>query len=464
MHDSPSAAISPSTSLPRPLETSGRADSLAMFLLLPTVAMSLGWGLRGTIGGSQIGAMIPGAMVTLCLCLLLGWRNSVGIVAAIGTVAVGLGGQETYGQTIGFLREINTVGWGLTGLTIKGAAWGLSGGVLIGLGFVHSKYRWNEIAIGLGLMILGTWLGREFIDKPRYVYFSNPIDKPREEIWVGLILGSLALVLYLSALGRERVSRSFAFGGMLAGAIGFGGGSLFLAMGNRFPKPYSGWPWWKCMEFSFGALYGLGLGALAYIWRDELRQVDRSMDGTRRVDPLEVVPINFMIEIGLAVSLAVIQANFSWIKYRGAYSILGPILILHALQSNRLAWHIAMSATFCGFFRDFLDGGVERNWFGAEWNTGLNVALGTLAFVAVVVALDLRKSLTPAVALLLMSWVATPFGLAKMLISKNGKPLAELGPESFFVPAVFTVELILTTVLVLLIRSKRNSSEVSPQS
>lgn len=451
MHDSPSAPLQPLR------ETDSTNDSFALFLLLPTVAMSLGWGLRGTIGGSQIGAMIPGAMVTLCLCLLLGWRNSVGIVVALGTVGVGLGGQETYGQTIGFLRELKTVPWGLLGLTIKGAAWGLAGGALIGLGFMHSKYRWHEIAIGLGLMILATWAGREFIDKPKFVYFSNLLDKPREEIWVGLIAGSLALLGYLAVLGRESISRSFAIGGFIAGGAGFGGGSLFLALGNQLPAPYRGWPWWKSMEFSFGAIFGLGLGALAYRWRDQLRQVDRSMEGSGDLDAFSKVSLFLMIELGLAIALSTIYGNFQWIKYRGAYSILGPILILNALQSNRLAWHIALSATFCGFFRDFLDGGVQRNWFGDEWNTGSNIVLVTLVFVAIVCLLDVKKWLTPAVALLLMSWAATPFGLAKMLIPKEGNH------ESLYVSTIFIVELLLTTVLVFVIRPAGRVSTESPQ-
>lgn len=428
-----------------------------MFLLLPTVAMSLGWGLRGTIGGSQIGAMIPGSMVTLCLCLLLGWRNSLGIVVALGTVGVGLGGQETYGQTIGFLRDINTVPWGLLGLTIKGAVWGLSGGALIGLAFMHSKYKWHEIAIALGLSMVATWLGREYLDQPKYIYFSNLLDKPREEIWIGLTLGALAFTGYLTSLRRERVTLAFAFGGLLAGAAGFGGGSLFLALGNRLPRPYLGWPWWKCMEFSFGALYGLGLGALTWRWRTELREVDHSMDRMPKSDAFANVPLLLMIELGLVAALSTIYGNFQWIKYRGAFSILAPILVMNALPSNRLAWHIALTATFAGFFRDYLAGGVERNWFGEEWYTANNIAIATVLFAAIVVLLDLRKSLTPTVALLLMTWASTPFGLAKMLIVKSGKPFSELGPEAYFVPLVFAVELVVTTWLVLAIWSRQRS-------
>ncbi|MDX1284844.1 MAG: hypothetical protein R3182_07530, partial [Draconibacterium sp.] len=42
-----------------------------MFVFFPAIAMLLGWGLRGHIGGGPFGAMIPGAMVALTICMLL---------------------------------------------------------------------------------------------------------------------------------------------------------------------------------------------------------------------------------------------------------------------------------------------------------------------------------------------------------------------------------------------------------
>ncbi|MBX3437187.1 MAG: hypothetical protein KF861_06835, partial [Planctomycetaceae bacterium] len=138
----------------------GGTASRALYYLLPAVTMSLGWGLRGTIGGGPVGAMIPGAMITLALCHLLGWNRHAAIACAFGTIGVGLGGQMTYGQTIGFVRDPETVWWGLLGLTTKGAVWGLSGGLLIGLGLTHRRYKSGELLLGLLLMVLGTAAGR----------------------------------------------------------------------------------------------------------------------------------------------------------------------------------------------------------------------------------------------------------------------------------------------------------------
>ena len=498
------------------------ADSLVLFLLLPMVAMSLGWGLRGTIGGSFLGAMIPGALVTLCLSQLLGWRTSLGIVAAIGTVGVGIGGQETYGQTIGLLRTVDTLWWGLLGLTIKGGMWGLSGGVLIGLAFTHSKYRWWQIAIGLGLMLVATYLGWMLVDEPHRLYFSKQValegdkDPPRSEIWFGLSLGGLVLTLYLLMWRKETISTFFAFGGLLAGAAGFGGGALFLAYGAYQPAPYLGYPWWKMMEFSFGAIFGLGLGLVAYLQRNALRQVDAQAAQKPNQDLFQRCPLILLIMLAIPLSLGLdsvgqvvvamtpkaqagqqdqpaekvetggrtlnpgeggrgdqgIRRFISptvGMRNRASMSFYAAELILIALLSNRLAWHVALSMTISAFLQDFLKGGIERNWFGEAYRTDLRYLVAMTAIVVVVVALaEWRGLLTATVTILGLSWCATPFGFIKVALAKAEiQPVGtEFGSIAFttlqtfpelFVPCTFVIELALTTILVLIVHQRIKS-------
>jgi hypothetical protein len=475
------------TSSAAPFEIRTPHSGLPMFLLLPAVAMSLGWGLRGTIGGGPIGAMIPGAMVMLSLCHLLGWSRSLGIVAAIGTVGVGLGGQETYGQTIGFLRDSETVLWGLTGLTIKGTMWGLSGGVLVGLGLMHAKYRSHEIANGLLLMIAATVLGWFFIDQPKLTYFSNRLDKPREEVWVGLTVGALALIAYLVLLRREKISTMFAWGGALAGGAGFGGGSLFLALGFQLDAPYSAWPWWKMMEFTFGALYGLGLGAVCYRLRQVLCDVDLERDDrgskieegrskevkdqrfpTRspsflspefRIpnpesslrDLSDRAPLAVSIAAGLVVAVGGLWLNFS-IPFRASFSVVAAGLILLALTSHRLGWHIALSMTTCGFVRDFIHRQAELGQLDRSYDSWPFVVVVSLPVVAAVALADQKGRLSPVVALLSLTWIGTIFGLLKVGVPVEGKP------PHLFVPAVFVVEAIATTALVLIESARKRQN------
>ena len=67
--------------------------SQGLYVFLPALAMMLGWGLRGHIGGGPFGAMIPGAMVALSICLLLKLPASVtSVVVVFGVFGIGLGG------------------------------------------------------------------------------------------------------------------------------------------------------------------------------------------------------------------------------------------------------------------------------------------------------------------------------------------------------------------------------------
>ena len=100
---------------------SGQKYSLLYFTLFPAIAMLLGWGLRGFIGGGPYGAMIPGAMVMIAICMLLDVPLLFAIIAVVfGTAGTAMGGEMTYGQTIGFLRDADTVWWGFTGTSVKG--------------------------------------------------------------------------------------------------------------------------------------------------------------------------------------------------------------------------------------------------------------------------------------------------------------------------------------------------------
>jgi len=79
--------------------------------------------LRGYIGGGPLGAMIPGAMIGLALCLLLGREKEAGIITVFAAIGIGFGGQETYGQTVGLSVKPETFSWGITGFFLKGGIW-----------------------------------------------------------------------------------------------------------------------------------------------------------------------------------------------------------------------------------------------------------------------------------------------------------------------------------------------------
>src|SRR6476661_6563780 len=98
--------------VPQPSISLKRKPSLLFFILFPAVSMMLGWGLRSFIGGGPYGAMIPGALVMIAICLLLDIPVSLAAIAIVfGTVGTAMGDAMTYSQTIGFLRKTNGVLW-----------------------------------------------------------------------------------------------------------------------------------------------------------------------------------------------------------------------------------------------------------------------------------------------------------------------------------------------------------------
>jgi hypothetical protein len=303
--------------------------------VFPALTMSLGWGLRGSIGGGPLGAMIPGAMIGLALCLLLGREQDAGRIAAFAALGVGFGGQETYGQTVGLSLHPETFRWAILGFGIKGAVWGLLGGALIGAALARVDAK--RIAIGLALMVLGTWIGWKLIDDPKLLYFSNRLDKPREEVWAGLTLGGLFLLGWL----RDRVTAWFALAGAIGGGIGFAFGASLQPWGKGV------WPamplgWWKGMEFSFGALLGLAFGVCA--WR--LRHAFPRLKGR----PAASRPLLAIVMAAAAIALTLLAEERLPVRF--GYTIGAAALAALVLYSETLAWQTAITATYAAFALD----------------------------------------------------------------------------------------------------------------
>ena len=382
--------------------------SAAWWILIPAVVMSLAWGLRGYIGGGPLGAMIPGALVTLMLCRFLGCDPAAAaVVVAFGTFGVGFGGMMTYGQTLGLIRESETFWWGLTGTTVKGAVWGLLAGAVLGLGFAARHLSWRHVILPIVLMLVGAIAGRQLINVPKLIYFSDPVNEPREEWWAGLLLGGLAILLYLRVLLPKfaGIAERFAAYGVIGGGLGFGVGSLFLASQRVLPEDWKWLPLWKFMEFFFGLLLGAAFGWAAMHLRNRLEPLSRGA-----TEPAGSLGNTARAVVGFAVGIAVVAAFFygwfallriilPWLRgmpedgllrtaagvLLGISGMFGILLLLSRAWSS-VAWQAAISitivATAIDWQRDLLDRGhIDMPWpFRLAWV--LSVAVITITFVA----------------------------------------------------------------------------------
>lgn len=158
--------------------------------------MSPGWGLRGFIGGGPLGAMLRGSITGLVLLLLLGLERETFSIPACEAAGAGFGGQMTYGQMVGLSFHPATYWWAVSGFAVKGGVWGLLGGTVLGAGLLRAQavLSGRRFLAGCAFFVAAVWMGWRLVNHAKLVYFSNPTDQPREEVWAGLLLGALVLL------------------------------------------------------------------------------------------------------------------------------------------------------------------------------------------------------------------------------------------------------------------------------
>ncbi len=406
-----------------------------LWFVLPAVTMSLGWALRGYIGGGPLGAMIPGAMVGLALCLLLDREADAALIAAFAAIGVGFGGQMTYGQTVGLSFQPETFWWGMTGFAVKGAAWGLLGGTIIGAALTRERYRTRDLITGFGLMVLGTWAGWKLLNEPKLIYFSNRYDKPRPEIWAGMIAGALLLLLWLTWRAGARLPWRFALWGVIGGGIGFASGAGLQVWGRQIVPDFP-LGWWKVMELTFGAVLGLAYGWCAWRYRAELTS-GRAPSG-RKISPWSAFGLG-------AVAIALGSLLYPLLHTRFTYTIAGALLLSLALFSETLCWQIGITLTYCAFAFDFLKNKPELS-SPAMWVFVVGTTIG--------IALVTSRSPRMLPMFLWISWTAVGMSLLKSFI-----PLVSSKPV--MMESLFLVQAALITLWAIRLSSKHRIGETA---
>lgn len=283
------------------------ATSAWQVVLGGALAGGMGWGIRGQYG-HETGAMIAGLLISLTLVLLMR-PHAVSLPAARavawGTVAIGFGGSMTYGQTIGLTQNPTMIGnhaalaWGLLGLAIKAGLWIGFAGAFLGMGLSGTRYRPREmlmVLLGLlGCYAFGVWLLNTPFEPAERVlprlYFSadwrwEPEAEltPRREVWGGLLVALLGLLVYVGTIRGDRLARCVALWGVLGGAVGFPLGQSLQAFRAWRPEVFRTglWSsldphlnWWNLMEITLGATAGAALGAGLWYHRTRLAALDQ---------------------------------------------------------------------------------------------------------------------------------------------------------------------------------------------
>jgi hypothetical protein len=445
----------------------------ATFILFPAITMMLGWGLRGYIGGGPFGAMIPGAMVAICLSLLLKIPPRLAsIIAVFGVVGIGLGGEMTYGQTLGFLLKPETMWWGTHGTTVKGSVWGLLGGTLLAVGFLYNKLSSRTIITSFILLLAGMLAGFKLINQPMIIYFSDPA-KPRPESWGALLVGAIAVLIYLKlktdAPSFKIISR-FALLGMTGGAFGFGLGGFWMVLGSRLPDEVIFKEWWKAMEFTFGLIMGGFFGLAAWLSRKEIITVtdfnhaDSNSGSAKLIREFIVALVTglliywaFSSWLDPVVDSVKTVKGFTMIGLRDMaiifsnYAFFGLIMVVAVIYFPYSAWQIAVALTFCHTVIDLAQDIYPDA--AAQSQIAESVAfilITTFAVSALTAWLQRRRNIVQNMFLLLV-WSTVFVAFLRFLYQPGILKIAGLSfpvliLERFFVHIVFLTSALIITV------------------
>ncbi|MCC6795895.1 MAG: hypothetical protein IT366_12330 [Candidatus Hydrogenedentes bacterium] len=269
-------------------------------VICASLAGGMGWGIRGQYG-HETGAMIAGVLVCLVIALTL-CRNAraldVARAVALGTIAMGFGGTETYGQTIGLTQNAEMIGnwsafyWGMLGLAIKGSVWIGFCGLFLGMGLSGTRYTAVELFVvmllSLVAYVIGVWLLNAPFDleakRLPALYFSATWDlypnqadpEPRYEAWGGIWFAFLFVLLYTRVRRNDGLGWRLGLWGVLGGALGFPLGQCIQAYHawNAESMTEGIWPilnYWNFMETTFGLVMGAMLGLGAWLHRSRMR-------------------------------------------------------------------------------------------------------------------------------------------------------------------------------------------------
>lgn len=425
--------------------------NLILAMLLTAMAAGMGWGIRGQYG-HETGAMIAGVLTSLTLVMLFIPQASslmAARVAAMMTVAIGIGGTMTYGQTIGLTHNRELVGnwealrWGMLGLMIKGGIWISFAGTLLGVGLGGKRYQPYEMLFVflamIGLLYLGLWWINGPFDPANRIlpklYFSaswyfepDKADlKPRREVWGGLLIALLGLVTYVTAYKRDWLATRMALIGFIAGGLGFPGGQCLQAYHSWNAERFSTgdlaqytvfqyFNWWNMMETTFGLIFGavLALG----LWLNQ-----RSINAESSEPDVSLTPtmeaILIAIHLGLLLTSEFLRlsgsgAIVSLYVDMGLYMCVLPMIgIVGGRFWPYVQLLIIVAAPICGKQIRNLVYGAEPQYALAEgWVTFALLPMGMMFVVTVYLASSSRRQRAQwfaATALLATTWLY--FGL-----------------------------------------------------
>ena len=118
-------------------------------IILAMLSLSIGWGIRGNFG-HEFGAMLPGALTAIAICLLSGradWHRRVLYFGLFGSIGWAFGGSMSYMQIVSYSQSGHALSqlYGYFGVFVLGFLWSALGGAGTAYPVVENRERLTAI-------------------------------------------------------------------------------------------------------------------------------------------------------------------------------------------------------------------------------------------------------------------------------------------------------------------------------
>ena len=204
------------------------APNLGVYCVLAGLIMAYGWGYRGTVG-HEGGAMAPGALLGLVLCLgsgRLDWHRRSVVAGLFAAVGWSWGGSLSYmEQTLYALSDsFPDVLYGYTMLFFLGGLWAGIGGAVLGLALTEPRSELERLVrpfTAICVAFLIGYLYFFFVDDHKQAYETVTVRHFHDGDWLPALIALVVSGVYWVARPKDRPATNLFLAGSAAWWIGY---------------------------------------------------------------------------------------------------------------------------------------------------------------------------------------------------------------------------------------------------
>lgn len=199
-------------------------------ILLAALSLSIGWGIRGNYG-HELGAMLPGALTALAVCLISAredWKERLAYFAFFGAVGWGFGGSISYMQVISYTHSGHWPSqiYGFYMLFVIGFCWAALGGAGTAIPAVWDRKKLTDFFVPFLFVFAAQvilYFTLEALDQHlqnmnRNEFRHESLIYWRDTDWIPMLAGLLALWLF-DLIDRRFENAHYLLGYSLVGAL-----------------------------------------------------------------------------------------------------------------------------------------------------------------------------------------------------------------------------------------------------